>query len=67
MSYRPDEQSIEDPARAIVRGITHFQEAVEERIKSDNWKSDHIANLTAFASEMTDMKYRLMQLAEENW
>jgi hypothetical protein len=67
MSYRPENQSIEDPAREIIAGIESFENAVQERIKSGEWGTIHIDKLTAFAGELNNMKYRLMQLAENTW
>ena len=67
MSYRPENQSIEDPAREIIESIDSFEDAVEERIKSGEWSPDHIDKLTVFAGELANMKYRLMQLAEKTW
>jgi hypothetical protein len=67
MSYRPENQSIEDPAREIVEGIAGFHSAVEERIKSYEWASKHIDKLTLIAAELSSLKYKLLQLAEETW
>lgn len=67
MSYRPENQSIEGPAREIVEGIEGFHAAVGERIESGEWKSSHINDLSAVAAELAGMKFRLLQLAEETW
>ncbi len=67
MSYRPPEQSIEDPAREVIAGMDKFIAAVEARIASGEWQKDHIADLTNAVYGITSLKYFLLQLAEETW
>ena len=67
MSYRPENQSIEDPCRAILSGIEDFECAVNERVGSGDWKNSHIAEIVDLAKELSFLKYRFMQLAEETW
>lgn len=67
MSYRPPEQGIEDPAREIITGIDKFCAAVTARIEDGAWGQDHIADLVSAAESMTNLKYFLLQLAEETW
>jgi hypothetical protein len=67
MSYRPDDQSIEGPAREIIEGIERFEAALKERAISNEWKNGHIAELVHVAKELAPIKFSLMQLAEETW
>ena len=66
MSYRDPEQSIEEPARCIVRGIDDFRSAVDARIEA-SWSPEHIKELVSLVSELTPIRYKLLQLAEETW
>jgi hypothetical protein len=67
MSYRPENQSIEGPAREIIAGIEDFEAALKERASSNEWQNVHIAELVHVAKELAPIKFSLMQLAEETW
>lgn len=67
MSYRPDNQSIEGPATAIVAAIKAFEDAVEERAIDGDWKSSHLDEITDMAAELSSLKHKLRLLARENW
>lgn len=67
MGYRPASQSIEDPARAIVASIKDFEQAVEDRIESGEWKSSHIDEIANMAADLSSLKRRLLHLARETW
>lgn len=67
MSYRPDEQSIETPCRKIIQGINEFSAATSERIKSDEWKADHIKELNALRVRLMNLLGELETLAESTW
>jgi hypothetical protein len=67
MSYRPEYQSLERPARTILSGIKDFETSVQNRIEEGDFKNGHIAELVALGKELAVLKYTLLQLAEENW
>lgn len=67
MSYRPENQSIEGPAREILAGIEGFESALKERASSHEWPNSHIADLVHIAKELAPIKFSLIQLAEETW
>jgi hypothetical protein len=67
MSYRPDDQSIEDPCRKIVAGINEFDSAVSKRIASREWNAEHIEKLCELRLRLMAFKNELELLAEETW
>lgn len=67
MSYRPESQSIEDPARALVKDIDAFCDAVDARVEDGKWREGHIDKLILIAGELTALKYKLLRLAKETW
>ena len=67
MSYRPDSQSVETPARKIIEGIEEFESAVMERIRSHDWKDSHIDELKKLNLQLQLLKMDLATLAEDNW
>ena len=67
MSYRPDSQSVETPCRKIIEGIEEFESAVQERVRSREWKDTHLAELCDMVVEMSRLKMQLALLAEGTW
>ena len=67
MSYRPDNQSIETPARKIIEGIEEFESAVQERIRSGEWQQTHLADLCDMSIDLSRVKLALAMLAEHTW
>ena len=67
MSYRPENQSIEGPAREIIESINGFQAAVVKRIEDGAWKTEHLDELSTLAGELGSLRYRLLRLAEGTW
>lgn len=68
MSYRPQEQSIEDPLRKIMEGIDEFSKAVRERINDrGEWDRDHIKEINDVRIKLYQIYPELVDLADNNW
>lgn len=67
MSYRPDEQSLEDPLGKILEGIEEYSRAVSERIRSGDWKDSHIEEITRMRADLQILEGRLAALRSDNW
>lgn len=67
MSYRDPKQSIKQPVCKLVNGINEFSLAVDSRFISRDWRKEHINELILLVKELTDIKYKLLRLAEETW
>lgn len=67
MSYRNPAQSIEEPAIKVVEGMDSFLEAVDARVKSDNWSDTYIDELVLIANEVSGLRLKLLRLARDNW
>jgi hypothetical protein len=68
MSYRPQEQSIEDPLRKIMEGIDEFSKAVRERINDrGEWDRDHIKEINDVRVKLYQIYPELSDLADNNW
>ena len=67
LSYRPYDQSIENPLRSILKGIKEFDKAVDKRIEAGDWKEDHINEIDSLRNELISYKRRVAEMAEDNW
>lgn len=68
MSYRPQEQSIEDPLRKIMEGIDEFSKAVKERIDDrGEFNRDHIKEINDVRVKLYQIYPELSDLADNNW
>ncbi len=67
MSYRDPAQSIEEPARDLIRAIGVFCDAVDARVESRRWQDTHISELILLVNRVVPLKYEFLRLAAENW
>jgi hypothetical protein len=67
MSYRPENQALTEPIEKILEGIEQFSMAVHERIKSDEWKRDHIYFLMDIRAKLHLLEPILREVKRETW
>lgn len=67
MTYRPDNQALEEPIYMILEGMEKFNSATKERVKSGEWNSDHIDKLNRIRKNFIDLQVQLEILKEETW
>lgn len=65
MGYIPDEQRLEPSITIIVNGIEQFETASNARIHDNDWKQEHLDELSELQKEMIDLKHRLVKLRKE--
>lgn len=66
MSYRDEKQSLESVSD-ILSGIEKFNAAVNERIKSDDWKQDHLTEIHELRMKLIAIQIELENVRKENW
>lgn len=62
MSYTPENQRIDEPIRKLTEAIKEFDSVVDARIDSNDWKGDHIIELSEISLELRKIRIRLTQL-----
>lgn len=67
MSYRPENQSLDESIETIILGFALFQKAVKERHKSNDWKDDHLLELDKVSIKMIKIERKLRKLRRETW
>lgn len=67
MGYRPDNQSLETPARKILDGIEEFEDAVTERAKHGEWKNEHLEEMFELVEQLKKSKMKLITVTKEQW
>lgn len=67
MSYRAPEQSLEEPIDMILEGMKAFSAAVSERVKSHEWKKEHLQEIAALRSKLLNLEFELHSLKEDTW
>lgn len=68
MSYNIDEkQELSTPINEILNGIEKFNERVNERIKSNDWQSNHILKLHRIRTELLSIQIDLEELKHDTW
>ena len=67
MSYRPDNQSVEDPCNTIIRGCEDLQAVISEREDADDWKDEHIAELQSLSDDMRALVRKVKKLRKDTW
>lgn len=67
MSYRPQEQSIEDPLRKILEGIVELDAAARKRAESRDWAEEHLEELDQLNIDLLRLRRRMIKMADEHW
>jgi len=73
MSYRPDNQSLSEPLRKILagmtEGLTEFSDAVDARIEAgpSEWLTEHIDHIKKVRRKLLKLKDTLTALEQDNW
>lgn len=67
MSYRPENQALENPIDTILCGFKSFNTAVENRIESGEWKDSHIIELNELRKKFNDLQVDLEKLKRDTW
>lgn len=67
MSYRDPAQGIGEPANELASNIESLLAPIDARLESGEWSDDHVTELMILLSELTELKYKLLQLARKNW
>jgi len=67
MSYRPDSQSIREPLNKILEGISEFDQAVQERLKSGEFIPQHEVEISELDNRLHRLKHTMLKLVRDNW
>lgn len=65
--YRPKEQELVPHLDLILEGIEGLKGAMNERIKSNDWKAEHIEELVQLQIRLIPLEPELIKLRSENW
>ena len=67
MSYRDEKQSLEPSLTKMLEGIIEFDNAVRERVVSDEWKKDHLAELNQVRSKLLILQIDMEIIKADTW
>lgn len=67
MSYRPDNQALEEPIDNLLKAVEFFQKQSQNRIESDDWSEEHIDQLVSLKKDLLDLQVRLLRLRSQTW
>ena len=67
MSYRPTDQSIQEPCDKIIEGIDEFICNATNREDSGDWKDEHIDEIVDVSTELLKLRLKLKRLSRDNW
>jgi hypothetical protein len=71
MSYRDPAQSVDDTCAAMAtvleENLPDLQSALTQRVISDEWKDEHIEELTTLAHDVLDLAVRLRRMSKDTW
>lgn len=67
MGYRPEDQSLENPANKIIEGIDEFIVNSTNREDSGEWKDEHIDEIIELSSELIKLRSKMRRITKDNW
>lgn len=67
MSYRPDNQSLEPGITKIVEGMDILLDAIEVRLNSDDWTTEHLNEIAKLGKRLFGIKLELLKLKSKTW
>lgn len=67
MAYRPQNEALEEPIDKILQGIQEYNNAVDRRIKSNEWTIKHINQINATRLRLLAIQIELVQIKADTW
>jgi len=70
MSYRPDNQALEEHIDKMLEGLRGFREAVHQRFQEtggDRWSDEHLQEIGDLATELSAFEFRLAKVKSDTW
>ena len=68
MSYRPDDQSLDDRCTVAVAALEEIRKAIMKRLESSDWTKEHYEELCELLlGSISPLQIKLAQLARKTW
>ena len=67
MSYRDKKQSLEEPITKLLEGVKEFDDAVNERMLSNEWEKSYLSELDEVRQKLNGLRFKLYQIRLETW